>query len=335
MKNVGSKPDPIKWVRSASIGSIIVIFIVMSAAFGAFYRVPAGHVGIIFNQFGGGQGFDYNERPQGFGFKVPFKQKVYDLSFRTQTINFCAGEGCDYGRLTPKDKNGINFGVDLTMRYKIDPTQAAEFVEQKGYGIEAMQALMLTAARADSTRGVFGQYAQEDVPSNRMDIAANIKEVMQERIDAEASGKLKTGFITVEAVDVRNTEFNEKIEARIVEKQERLQEAQEMVYRLQTANATREKLLIEADAQKKAAILIAEGKAEAIVLEASAKAEGIDKINKAYQGMPNQYVLTKAFEAIGPNDKMYFGFDSLTGNQLSFLNMNELMAIQQGTNATR
>jgi hypothetical protein len=50
--------------------------------------------------------------------------------------------------------------------------------------------------------------------------------------------------------------------------------------------------------------------------------------------MPMTYVYTKYAEAIKDTDKMYFGFESLGGNQLSFLDMNQIMAMKQ-LNGTR
>ena len=167
-----------KEIIGGSIGIFVIIAVVVIAVAG-FYSVPAGHTGVKFVKFGGDKGFVYEELPQGFGFKIPFKEVVWDIPFRTQTIGFFGGveEKGTYGVITPKDKNGINFQVDVTVRYKLDPTQAAEFVEQKGMGVEAMEVIMATAARADSTRGVFGQYAQEDVPINRIEIAEEVKKV--------------------------------------------------------------------------------------------------------------------------------------------------------------
>lgn len=319
--------------RFGRILAIAVVLIVSAIAVGGFYSVPPGHVGVKFVKLGSDKGFVYEELKQGIGMKIPFKEVVWDMPFQTQTIGFFGGteERGSYGAIVPKDKNGINFKVDVTVRYKLDPAQAAEFVEQKGLGTEVMDMIMATAARADSTRGVFGQYAQEDVPINRIEIAEEVRSVMQERLDKEASGKLKPGFIIIEAIDIRNVDFNEKIEQRIIEKQTKLQEAQQKVYELEIAEKQREIELVNADRDKKAAIIRAEGEGEAVIIVATAKAEGIQKVNNAYQNMPKEYVYTKFAEAIKPTDKLYFGFESLAGSQLSFLDMNQVMGSLKAT----
>lgn len=309
-------------------GSIFLILLLIGVLIGSLYNVPPGHVGVKFSKTGSHQGFAAQEVPQGWGWKMPFITDVYTIPFRTQTIGFYGSneEQGTYSAITPMDKNGITFNIDVTVRYRLDPTQASEFVEQKGIGVEAMETLLATAVRADSTRGVFGKYAQEDIPDKRLELAAEVQRVLQRRIDQEASGKLTPGFLTIEAVDIRDIKFNEQIAKRIIEKQEKLQVAQQKVYELESAQRTREIELVNADRDRNATILRAQGEAEATLIIATAKAQGIQKVNDAYQNMPREYVLVKAFEAIQPTDKVYLGFDSLSGNQLNVLDLNKIFA---------
>lgn len=327
---------------------IIICLMVLIGVFGAMYNVPAGNVGVMYSSYGAHKGFNPTELSQGWGFKTPFVQHVYTITFQTQSIGFYGGteERGTYAALAPKDKNGITFSVDITIRYRLDPTQASEFIEQKGQGIQAMETLLSTAARADSTRGIFGQYAQEDVPLQRIEISQQIKKILQERIDSESSGKLKPGFIIVEAVDIRNIDFNDQIEQRIIQKQTRLQEAQELVYKLDIANKTRTMELINADrdkqvnilkaeGQKQVAILQAQGEALSVLMVAGAKANATKLLSNAYQDMPASYVAVKYAEAIKPTDKIFFGLNELGGNNINMLDINKLMALQaQRSNIT-
>jgi len=307
--------------------AVFLLVVGMVFLFGSIYNVDEGEVGVLFNKWGTNAGFDPIEIGQGLHFKTPFKTRAITMPFRTQEIGFYGGteERGTYGVIQPKDKNGINFNVDVTVRYRIDPTQASEFIEQKGEGIPAMSQLLATAVRADSTRGVFGQYNQEDVPQNRIEIAKEIKKVLQERLDSEATGKLKPGFITIESIDVRNVQFDTRIENAIVEKQTQKQVAERKEYELQQAEKDREIAIVNADKQKQSQILIAEGEAKAVLVIATAKAQGIEAVNKAYQNMPQEYVSVKFAEAIKETDKVYLGFDSLGGNTLPVMNVNTLM----------
>lgn len=313
-----------------AVVALVVLFLIGMSM--SFYNVPEGDVGVIFHSFGANQGFDNVALGQGWGFKTPFRDRIYTIPFRTQTIGFYGSSEqnarAQYGSITPKDKNGITYDVDLTVRYHLDATQASAFVEQKGEGIAAMESILSTAARADSTRGVFGQYPQEDIPTKRVELANEVQKILQERINKEASGKLKAGFLVVEAVDIRNVKFNDQIEAAIVNKQTAKQTAERKEYELQQAEKEREIAIVQADKERQAKILIATGEANATLLVAKAKAQGIEYINLAYQNMPSAYVAVKYAEAIQPTDKIIIGLDSIAkgGQNIGFLNYNDLIA---------
>lgn len=303
---------------------LVIAMIVLSSA---VYSVPQGHAGCEFSRT---NGWNYQETTQGWHLKTPFIVKATTMSFRTNTLGIHTGGEGEFSVLTPKDANGINFNVDVTLRYRLDGNQICEFMEQKGYDESP---LLLTALRADSTRGVFGQYAQEDLPENRIEVAENVRKVLQARLDQEASGNLKSGYIIIEAIDIRNIGFNDRIENAIISKQERKQEAEKQTYILQQAEKEREIRLVQADAMKKATILEAEGRSQAILLEATAKAEGIDKVNTAYQNMPDQYVEVRYAEALGAiatsgnSVFMDIGRFSAGGSEnIGVLNYNELIA---------
>lgn len=330
----------------AGIFAIAIVIFGFSVLFGSWYTVPEGDVGVMFHSFGSKQGFEYRGIQQGWGFKMPFRDKVFTIPFRTQTIGFygTTEEQGSYGSIQPKDKNGITYDVDLTVRYHLDATQAAAFVEQKGEDTVAMEAILSTAARADSTRGVFGQYAQEDVPMLRMELANQVKDVLQRRIDAEASGSLKPGFIVIEATDIRNVRFNNQIEEAIITKQTQKQVAERKMYELQTAemernisivqaDKDRQVLILQAQGVKDSTILKAEGDAEATRKVAFAKADGTRAMSDAYSSMPLSYVLNKAYESIGPNDKIIIGMDSLVqeGNNIGLIDYNKFLGTLQAT----
>ncbi len=284
--------------------SIIVGLLLFIVAMSSWYYVPQGHVGVLFNKF---YGFNYIEKPQGLGLKLPFIESVRKIDFRTQNL-----ELLEEKELTPKDSNGIDFRQEILVRYRIDPNQASEFVELKGKQIESV---VYTATRGAS-RNILGTYAQEDVPEKRGIIALEILEEIQLRLDSERSGRLNQDFIIIEAVDVRNTGFNLEIEEAIKTKQIQKQVAEQRQYELQAR-----------ETEKKMAIVKAEGESQAIILVAQGKAKGIQLVNNAYQQMPPQYVAVKYAEAIKPTDKIYLGFESLMGasSNLGVLNYNKLL----------
>ena len=105
-------------------------------------------------------------------------------------------------------------------------------------------------------------------------------------------------FIVIEAVDMRNVQFDPRIEEAIVNKQTQKQVAERKEYELQQAEMQKKIEIVNAEKAKEAQILVAQGEAAAILSIATAKAAGIDKVNRAYQGMPQQYVEVKRAEAL-------------------------------------
>ena len=135
---------------------IVILFGLIAVLFGSWYSVPEGNVGVLFDRR---FGYDYSEKPQGWGWKIPIVQSVTDMPFRTQEVGFYGQttERGQYGAVTPKDKNGISFVIDVTVRYSMDPSQAAEFVEQKGKGVSTMESVIVTATRSEAVRGILGK----------------------------------------------------------------------------------------------------------------------------------------------------------------------------------
>ena len=327
------------WLTVFGVGFLgVAIVVLLMAVLGGWFYVAGGSNAVMLNKvtIDGVRGYGTEEISEGFYFKYPIVQSATKISYRTQTVNFCDQEknptvNCDYGPLVPKDVNGVNFNVDLTIRYHIDQAQIAEFVQYKGPKLSYVEDLIKTAARADATRGVFGKYAQEDVPELRTNLSIIVFDKLQERINSEATGSLKPNFVVIEAVDIRNIDFNDEIEARIIEKLKKKQLAEEKIFDIEIAEKTREEEIIKADMDRQADIIRANGSATAILLEATAKATGSEKMNRAFQNMPNGYVSVRWSEAVRDTDKVIFGLESLTegGNLLPIIDMNEVAALKQ------
>jgi regulator of protease activity HflC (stomatin/prohibitin superfamily) len=336
----------IQWKELFS-GSIMIVgfivgFIIALIIMNGWYYVPGGSQGAMFNRISINdvQGYVPTELGEGLRFKVPFMQSVTKLPYRTQQINFCNQANnpnidCHYDPLVPKDKNGINFEIDLSIRFKLDKTQIVELVQQKG-SMSNIEQLIISAARAESTRGVFGTYTQEELPSVREEVSEKIFNKLQERMDYEATDNLKPGFLIIEALDLRNLDYNDVIEAAIIAKQKKKQEADAKIYDIQFANRTREEELINADKDRQSAIIRAEGTANATLLNGLAQAKTVQAANDAFKGMSPAYVLSKAYDSIGKNDKIIIGLDSLTseGNSIMMFDPSKFTEGFGGVNST-
>lgn len=282
----------VKKIRNIAIG-VGIVLIALFIFNAVIIKVPAGHVGVLFDKVSGGvQMNEFNGGNEGWGFKIPFIQSVNMMDVRTQSMEYMAEKA-----VVPKDVNGINFKWDMVVRYKLDPTMAAEVYKTKG---ELYADKIIGTALRSRAREVLGNYAQEKVQQERIKVANEIKVAVQARVNEEASSidYLKPGFLVIESIDLRDLNYDPQIEQSIIKKQTQLQVAEQKVYELQQAQKEKEIIETKAEAQKNKQILEAEGRAEAILLEATAKAEGIQKINYAYQDMPPEYVSVKYAEAL-------------------------------------
>lgn len=335
-KNNESENSMTFWIAYGII--VIIVLIVVALLGGLIYYIPGGSQGAIFNKIGSDRGYNLVEMPEGFGMKIPILQGIESLPYRTQTVSFCnenkESQVCDYPAITAKDKAAISFSIDVTVRYSLERDQVSEFVKHKGTSVKDMNNLIVTAARADSTRGVFGNYAQEDLPTLVNEITPIIQKRLQERINEEATGDLRSGFIKIEAIDMRNVAFAPEIEQKIIQKQQKFQAAEEKVFDITIANRTREEYIINADRDKQSAILRAEGEAEAIKKVGFAKADATQKLNDAYQDMPATFVSSKWAESINDNDKIIFGLDNMGSGVLPIIDVNEMTGMLKNQNKT-
>ena len=304
------------------------VFIIGLVLFSSVYYVGGGERGVMFRKAIGPVGYDLVELNEGFGFKMPILHSVTSLNVRTQSLGLYSKDNSERGEytvLTPKDKNGVNFEQDITIRYRLDANQAAEFLKSKG---KSTDDIVVTAIRS-TAREILGTYSQENLPKIKGNLSEDIQIALQERIDAEAFGDLKPGFIIIEAVDLRDTNFNDEIEAAIIKKQGALQAAQQKEYDRMGAEETKKIAILVAEGEKQAAILKAQGEAEGILVVAEAKADGLRQINLASQGLSQAYVSMKYAEALGKNaengNAMIVDIARFGGNNIGLMEWNEMM----------
>lgn len=333
-----AKPKPdntVKAVVSFLVVAIVVIgFIVFVSS--VLVKVPAGHVGVKFDKMAGGvQLEEFNGGQEGWGLKVPIMQSVTKMDVRSQTKEY-RGEQA----VTPKDVNGVNFQWDMVIRYKLDPAQAAEVYKTKGsdYALSIIGTSLRSRARE-----VLGEYAQEEVQTERMRVAEEIRIAVQRRVDQEAENIdiLKPGFLIIESIDLRDLNYNPQIEQSIITKQKQLQTAQQKVYELQQVVKEKEIVETKAEAQRNKLVLEAEGRAQAVLLEGEARAKAIELVNDAYQSMPESYVNVKYAEALkeiatsGQNSVfMDISRFSQGGNNIGLLQYDKLIPAVKSTQDT-
>lgn len=143
---------------------------------------------------------------------------VYETIFK-KVVEVTAKEvPIEVSNLTPKAKDNVTLtDVDLTVYYRIDPSKAAAIytrysgdltpIANTGGDVALAVGLVGRMAR-EATYNAFAKHIASDAHNQRTSIAADIREMTQKEIDADA-GK---GWIQITNVIVRNIVTDPKLE---------------------------------------------------------------------------------------------------------------------------
>jgi prohibitin 2 len=227
---------------------VIVAFIIMDG----FVSVPAGHVGVVFDQ---GRGVLENELDEGLHLKIPFWQQVTILDVRTQgyTMSVAQGEGwkTDDDSIESRSKDGQVVWVDATILFHVDKNEADNIKRELGTERDYYAKIIRPRAR-EVIRAVVAQHNALDLVSEkRPEIVGEMKESLEKGY--------KTHNIILEEVVLRNVTYSTNFANAIEEKEVARQKIKTSQYEKEQATELKAKKIIEA-----------EGEAESIKLKGEA-----------------------------------------------------------------
>lgn len=235
----------LKLAKKKVIAGIIVVIIVVLIIADGLVSVPAGHVGVVFDQ---GRGVLTDEFDEGIHIKIPFWQKVYIMDVRTQeyTMSAMEGEGAYYSddSIEARSKDGQIVYIDATILYHIDGANANVILQTLGTDKEYKQKIVRPKAR-EVIREVVAKYNAVDLVSEvRVDVVKNMNVLLTESYESHK--------ITLEEVVLRNVTFSQEFAAAIEQKQVAFQKIKTAEYQKQEAEQLKEKKIIEAEADAEA-----------------------------------------------------------------------------------
>ncbi|MFC1656060.1 prohibitin family protein [Patescibacteria group bacterium] len=228
-----------KW--KVFIPAIIVLFVVLIIMDG-FVSVPAGHVGVIFDQ---GRGVLENELDEGLHLKVPFWQQATVMDARTQeyTMSIAPGEGAVHtdDSIESRSSDGQVIWVDATILFHIDKTEADNIKRELGTEDDYYAKIIRPRSR-EIMRLVIARYNALDLVSEkRTDIVAEMAEGLT---DAYGSHN-----IILEEMVLRNVTYSAEFANVIEEKEISRQKIKISEYQKDQATQLKEKKIIEAEAE--------------------------------------------------------------------------------------
>ena len=246
-----------------------------------FVTIQSGEVGIKSNLG------KYDPTPLGAGlhFFVPFIQDVFVVDTRTRIINYTSSEDMSAGIATKSgtaggiisknslsvlDSRNLPVSIDITVQYRLNEATAPNTIAEWGFLWEDK---IIDPRVKDVVRSVIGNYAAEELPTKRDEIAKAIDEGIRKNIEA-----LPNSPVDLLAVQLREIILPAKVKEQIERVQIAKQEAERTKYEVERANQ---------EALKKAAL--AKGNADAVKIEAQGRADAA-KIEADAQAYANKEV---------------------------------------------
>ena len=247
--------------RSLGTG-LIVLGVVGAFLATSIVIVPAGHVGVVFNVFGGVQ---QEELGEGFHIVVPLVQQVTQYDTRQQELTLATVQG---DQITARSSEGLEIIVDVTVLYQVLGTEAARLHQDIGTSYEEIR--VRPEVRSQIRDGISEFDAANLISSERDDL--------QQMIEGNLASALESDNVLVLSVLLRDVRIPEAITQAIEEKQAAEQQvAVEENRRLQSEIAAQRRI-IEATGERDAAVAIAEGEAQALSLRGEALRENPEVI---------------------------------------------------------
>lgn len=224
---------------------VVIILVVILIIMDGLVSVPAGHVGIIFDQ---GRGVLENELDEGLHLKIPFWQQATIMDGRTQeyTMSIAQGEGAIHNddSIESRSKDGQVIWVDATILFHIDKNEADNIKRELGTENDYYAKIIRPRAR-EVMRLVIARYNALDLVSEkRTDIVAEMTD--------ELKSKYADHNIVLEEVVMRNVTYSAEFANAIEEKEVARQKIKTAEYQKEQATQLKEKLIIEAEAEAEA-----------------------------------------------------------------------------------
>lgn len=274
-------PNFLGFGKASALLYIAIAIIALLVIARPFVTIQSGEVGIKSNLG------KYDPTPLGAGlhFFVPFIQDVFVVDTRTRIINYTSSEDMSAGIATKSgtaggiisknslsvlDSRNLPVSIDITVQYRLNEATAPNTIAEWGFLWEDK---IIDPRVKDVVRSVIGNYAAEELPTKRDEIARAIDDGIRKNIEALANSP-----VDLLAVQLREIILPAKVKEQIERVQIAKQEAERTKYEVERANQ---------EALKKAAL--AKGNADAVKIEAQGRADAA-KIEADAQAYANKEV---------------------------------------------
>jgi regulator of protease activity HflC (stomatin/prohibitin superfamily) len=236
------RPIPLDDVKkNMAPGIIIAVLVLLIFVFRPFIIIPAGHRGVVFNNF---KGIDKSRvLGEGMHFLIPFVESAQAVDVRVQKQDFAA---------TAASMDLQEVKATVALNYHLDPAKVADIYQDVGANY---QATLILPSVQESIKAITARYNATSLISERPEV--------KDRVHDSLVDRLAKYHIKVVDVSITDLQFSDEFTRAIEAKQIAEQEAFKKRYELEKARQEASIEIARAEGDKKATIARAEGQAEA------------------------------------------------------------------------
>lgn len=251
----------------AAVGSVVGLFLVIGLILLPFSiaNVPANHVGVVYNGFGGG--VQEKTLANGFYFKKPFFDKIYKIPTDVQTVNL--------DKVTTQTHDGQYIDTSVDVKYQILGDDALtvfkQFREVDRVNKELVKPVVQRAVE------------QVTVDYDVFDILGPKRNEVYKQINDNVRNELQKFGLTFKSLTILDSDAKDEIELAI-QNEAVAQKA------IDVAKQEQEKIKVENETK----LLQAKTDAEKKAIEAQAEADANKVISSSVTNEMNQYIEAQA-----------------------------------------
>jgi len=260
----------VKTAKSVAVGGVVGLF-ALGVLFGSWYTIDQGERGVILRN-----GAIVGTAEPGLGFKVPFIDRVIDITVQSQAQI--------YKDILAYSRDQQTAGLTVSVNYRLPPDRVEEIYSNYG-GQEGVVSRLLDRQVLEEVKNIFGQFNAATAIQERARLTTDVQNAIQKAV---------VGPVIVESVQIENIDFSDTYEQSIEQRMIAEVEVQKV-----RQNAEREKVqaeikVIQAQAAADSQIAAAKAEAEAITLRGNAEAEAVRVKGAALRDNPSLIGLVQA-----------------------------------------
>ena len=241
----------------------IVPMLLLAILIAGCSKVPAGHVGVVVNQYGSDKGV--SEREVGVGsYWLSWNEVLFTFPTFQQTDTWAKADRKDESIPFQTGKDGMVMNADFGITFEVDPKKVTKLFQTYRRGIDEISDIFLRNLVRDAVNEFAAEYSADEVYGRK-------KNELMDRVEASViKAVADKGIIVQKVYLIGEIRLPQQVKQAIDEKNRALQ-----------TTLQREQEIIKAKAEAEIKIAEARGRAESVLLEAKAQAEANQLLAKS------------------------------------------------------